>query len=132
MPYIQLLMLSTLPGHVSIENRTEASTFTFFIPDRIPGNCTANGIYVVLTFRFFNCIGYNPLREYMDMGIYDYVARIRKSGISDMISASISSYDLGFTCFCMIFHNTNNVDATVMIIFNNTSHKTHSGNRLLK
>ena len=33
----------------------------------------------------------------MDMGIYYQVARIRKAGISDMISASISSYDLGFT-----------------------------------
>ena len=33
----------------------------------------------------------------MCLGIYDHVTPIRKSGISDMISASISSYDLGFT-----------------------------------
>ena len=128
MPDIQLLMLSTLPGQVATENRTEASTFTFFLPDRIPGNCTANGIYVILTFQFFYCIGYNPFREYPDMDIYDHVARILKSGISEMISASISSYDLGFTCFCIIFHNTNNVDTTVTITFNNTSHNMPSGN----
>jgi len=41
------------------------------------------------------------------MGIYDQIGRILKSGISDMISASISSYDLGFTCFCMMFPNIN-------------------------
>jgi hypothetical protein len=33
----------------------------------------------------------------MDMGIHDHITRILKSGISDMISASISSHDLGFT-----------------------------------
>ena len=54
------------------------------MPDRIPENCTASGIYAVLTFQFFNCIGYYLSREYTDMGIYDHVARIRKSGISDI------------------------------------------------
>jgi hypothetical protein len=45
----------------------------------------------------------------MDMGIYDHVGRIRKAGISDLISALISSHYLGFTSFCMMFPNTNNV-----------------------
>ncbi len=45
----------------------------------------------------------------MDMGIYDHVVRIWKSGISYLISASITSHDLGFTSFCMMFPNTNNV-----------------------
>ncbi len=64
-----------------------------------PDSCTTSGIYTVLTFQFFYCIGYNLSREYMDMGIYCQVARIRKAGISDVISASISPYDMGFTLF---------------------------------